>query len=84
MVYKQFNAFFLSHLYYMFDIVFVWYQIVFSDAWWIGSPAENPEEARLDFPKELSNVNFPAYLSSLVVLTNIFFVLGLFIPNVDN
>ncbi|KAK8660280.1 hypothetical protein V6N13_051208 [Hibiscus sabdariffa] len=28
-------------------------QIVFSDAWWIGKKDENPEEARLDFPKEL-------------------------------
>ncbi|GMI94210.1 hypothetical protein HRI_003090300 [Hibiscus trionum] len=27
--------------------------IVFSDAWWIGKKDENPEEARLDFPKEL-------------------------------
>lgn len=27
--------------------------IVFSDAWWIGKKEENPEEARLDFPKEL-------------------------------
>ncbi|BFG35228.1 hypothetical protein CerSpe_215020 [Prunus speciosa] len=28
--------------------------IVFSDAWWIGTQAENPEEAQLDFPKELT------------------------------
>ncbi|KAI9092542.1 hypothetical protein K1719_027670 [Acacia pycnantha] len=27
--------------------------IVFSDAWWIGREDENPEETRLDFPKEL-------------------------------
>lgn len=27
--------------------------IVFSDAWWIGKKDDNPEEARLDFPKEL-------------------------------
>ncbi|KAJ1390045.1 hypothetical protein SESBI_37761 [Sesbania bispinosa] len=27
--------------------------IVFSDAWWIGKKDENPEEARLEFPKEL-------------------------------
>ncbi|WCJ34714.1 root hair initiation protein root hairless 1 (RHL1) [Euphorbia peplus] len=27
--------------------------IVFSEAWWIGTKEENPEEARLDFPKEL-------------------------------
>ncbi|WVZ14407.1 hypothetical protein V8G54_011973 [Vigna mungo] len=26
--------------------------IVFSDAWWIGRKDENPEEAKLDFPKE--------------------------------
>lgn len=28
--------------------------IVFSDAWWIGRKEENPEEARLEFPKELN------------------------------
>ncbi|KAJ8554059.1 hypothetical protein K7X08_024737 [Anisodus acutangulus] len=28
--------------------------IVFSDAWWIGRKDENPEEARLEFPKELN------------------------------
>ncbi|KAI4370803.1 hypothetical protein MLD38_019113 [Melastoma candidum] len=28
--------------------------VVFSDAWWIGKKEENPEEARLEFPKELS------------------------------
>lgn len=28
--------------------------IVFSDAWWIGRKEENPKEARLEFPKELS------------------------------
>ncbi|XP_054787645.1 DNA-binding protein RHL1-like isoform X2 [Prosopis cineraria] len=27
--------------------------IVFSDAWWIGTKDGNPEEARLEFPKEL-------------------------------
>ncbi|XP_042514287.1 DNA-binding protein RHL1 isoform X2 [Macadamia integrifolia] len=27
--------------------------IVFSEAWWIGSKDENPEEIQLDFPKEL-------------------------------
>ncbi|XP_040931143.1 DNA-binding protein RHL1 isoform X4 [Gossypium hirsutum] len=27
--------------------------IVFSDAWWIGKKDENPDEVRLDFPKEL-------------------------------
>ncbi|MBA0827313.1 hypothetical protein Goarm_012100 [Gossypium armourianum] len=29
------------------------FQIVFSDAWWIGKKDENPDEVRLDFPKEL-------------------------------
>ncbi|XP_020548718.1 DNA-binding protein RHL1 isoform X3 [Sesamum indicum] len=29
-------------------------QIVFSDAWWIGTKDENPEESRLQFPKELN------------------------------
>ncbi|KAF8398697.1 hypothetical protein HHK36_014554 [Tetracentron sinense] len=28
--------------------------IVFSDAWWIGMKDENPEEVRLEFPKELN------------------------------
>ncbi|KAI9174510.1 hypothetical protein LWI28_018397 [Acer negundo] len=28
--------------------------IIFSDAWWIGRKDENPDEIRLDFPKELS------------------------------
>ncbi|VFQ62038.1 unnamed protein product [Cuscuta campestris] len=28
--------------------------IVFSDAWWIGRKDENPEEVRLEFPKELN------------------------------
>ncbi|CAA7048150.1 unnamed protein product [Microthlaspi erraticum] len=28
--------------------------IVFSELWWIGTKEENPEEARLDFPKELA------------------------------
>ncbi|MBA0764287.1 hypothetical protein Gotri_013645 [Gossypium trilobum] len=28
-------------------------KIVFSDAWWIGKKDENPDEVRLDFPKEL-------------------------------
>ncbi|KAL0417340.1 UNVERIFIED_CONTAM: DNA-binding protein RHL1 [Sesamum latifolium] len=28
--------------------------IVFSDAWWIGTKDENPEESRLPFPKELN------------------------------
>lgn len=28
--------------------------VVFSDVWWIGKKDENPEEAQLDFPKELS------------------------------
>lgn len=32
------------------------FQIVFSDAWWIGKKDENPGEARLDFPKELFEV----------------------------
>ncbi|KAJ9145729.1 hypothetical protein P3X46_028075 [Hevea brasiliensis] len=27
--------------------------IVFSDAWWIGTKEENPEEAQLDFPKQM-------------------------------
>ncbi|KAF7813434.1 DNA-binding protein RHL1 [Senna tora] len=31
--------------------------IVFSDAWWIGRKDENPEEAKLEFPKELFEVS---------------------------
>ncbi|CAL9018205.1 unnamed protein product [Prunus brigantina] len=33
-------------------------QIAFSDVWWIGTQAENPEEAQLDFPKELTEVKY--------------------------
>ncbi|CAK9185576.1 unnamed protein product [Ilex paraguariensis] len=33
--------------------------IVFSDAWWIGRKDENPEEVRLEFPKELNVVSIP-------------------------
>ncbi|PQM42389.1 hypothetical protein Pyn_21795 [Prunus yedoensis var. nudiflora] len=36
-------------------------QIVFSDAWWIGTQAENPEEAQLDFPKELTEGQHAEY-----------------------
>ncbi|XP_022745701.1 DNA-binding protein RHL1-like isoform X2 [Durio zibethinus] len=35
--------------------------IVFSDAWWIGKKDENPEEARLDFPKELCEGHLMEY-----------------------
>lgn len=34
---------------------FIW-QIVFSEAWWIGTKEENPQELKLDFPKEFQNV----------------------------
>ncbi|CAN1180312.1 DNA-binding protein RHL1 [Linum perenne] len=30
--------------------------VVFADAWWIGTKEENPEESKLDFPKELIEV----------------------------
>ncbi|KAL6291706.1 hypothetical protein ACE6H2_009216 [Prunus campanulata] len=40
-LYLDFLLLFMSH-------------VVFSDAWWIGTQAENPEEAQLDFPKELT------------------------------
>ncbi|XP_050218432.1 DNA-binding protein RHL1 isoform X2 [Mercurialis annua] len=30
--------------------------IVFSEAWWIGTQEENPEEVRLDFPKQFLEV----------------------------
>lgn len=33
--------------------------IVFSQAWWIGTKDENPEESRLDFPQEFNEVWFP-------------------------
>ncbi|KAK3134293.1 hypothetical protein QOZ80_6AG0547360 [Eleusine coracana subsp. coracana] len=29
--------------------------IVFSEAWWIGTKEENPQELKLDFPEELQN-----------------------------
>jgi hypothetical protein len=32
------------------------WQIVFSQAWWVGRKEENPQELKLDFPKELQNV----------------------------
>ncbi|XVE62187.1 hypothetical protein DITRI_Ditri06bG0098300 [Diplodiscus trichospermus] len=35
--------------------------IVFSDAWWIGKKDENPGELRLDFPKELREVQQMEY-----------------------
>ncbi|BBH04245.1 root hair initiation protein root hairless 1 [Prunus dulcis] len=35
--------------------------IIFSDAWWIGTQAENPEEAQLDFPKELTEGQHAEY-----------------------
>ncbi|KAK6148187.1 hypothetical protein DH2020_019099 [Rehmannia glutinosa] len=35
--------------------------IVFSDAWWIGTKEENPEELRLQFPKELNMEKHPEY-----------------------
>ncbi|ONI25702.1 hypothetical protein PRUPE_2G315400 [Prunus persica] len=35
--------------------------IVFSDAWWIGTQAENREEAQLDFPKELTEGQHTEY-----------------------
>lgn len=35
--------------------------IVFSDAWWIGTEDENPEESELDFPEELERGQCPEY-----------------------
>ncbi|KAF6153334.1 hypothetical protein GIB67_003524 [Kingdonia uniflora] len=35
--------------------------IVFSDAWWIGRKEENPEEVRLEIPKELTEGNHKDY-----------------------
>ncbi|KAL6281793.1 hypothetical protein ACE6H2_018674 [Prunus campanulata] len=35
--------------------------VVFSDAWWIGTQAENPKEAQLDFPKELTEGQHAEY-----------------------
>lgn len=49
------------------------FQIVFSDAWWIGTKEENPEEAKLDFPKELLEVAFSLIISILRFL-NLFYV----------
>ncbi|KAE8798491.1 Protein MAO HUZI 4, chloroplastic [Hordeum vulgare] len=30
--------------------------IVFSEAWWVGTKEQNPDELKLEFPKELQNV----------------------------
>lgn len=35
-------------------VIFTFLQIVFSEAWWIGNKDENPEEVRLEFPKEMN------------------------------
>ncbi|KAI8542590.1 hypothetical protein RHMOL_Rhmol08G0149500 [Rhododendron molle] len=35
--------------------------IVFSEAWWIGRKEENPEEARLELPRELSEAHDEGY-----------------------
>lgn len=35
--------------------------IVFSDAWWIGRKEDNPDELKLDFPSELSEVKDSDY-----------------------
>ncbi|XP_058228176.1 DNA-binding protein RHL1 isoform X2 [Rhododendron vialii] len=35
--------------------------IVFSEAWWIGRKQENPEEARLELPRELSEARDEGY-----------------------
>lgn len=32
------------------------WQIVFSEAWWIGTKEENPEELQLEFPQNLQDV----------------------------
>lgn len=49
---------------------------MFSESWWIGTKEENPEEARLDFPKELAQVDtfhlFYIFSLSLVVATEMF------------
>ncbi|KAH0862271.1 hypothetical protein HID58_079482 [Brassica napus] len=39
--------------------------IVFSESWWIGTKEENPEESRLDFPKELS----PQFMDDKIQVT---------------
>lgn len=39
---------------------------MFSESWWIGTKEENPEEARLDFPKELSQSQV-RYISQLII-----------------
>lgn len=35
-------------------VSFAFFQIVFSEAWWIGNKDENPDEVRLEFPKEMN------------------------------
>jgi hypothetical protein len=36
--------------------MFVSGQIVFSEAWWVGTKQDNPQELKLEFPKEFQNV----------------------------
>ncbi|GFS40649.1 root hair initiation protein root hairless 1 [Actinidia rufa] len=36
-------------------------KIIFSDAWWIGRKDENPEETRLEFPRELYEAHHSEY-----------------------
>lgn len=43
-------------------------QIVFSEAWWIGSKEENPEELRLEFPKNFNDVASSACLPLFLFL----------------
>lgn len=49
---------------------------MFSESWWIGTKEENPEEARLDFPKELAQVDtfhlFLHFLFKTMVATEMF------------
>lgn len=48
---------------------------MFSDAWWIGTEDENPEESELDFPEELERVSIlitsfallPAYVYNNII-----------------
>ncbi|WOG93904.1 hypothetical protein DCAR_0313192 [Daucus carota subsp. sativus] len=42
--------------------------IVFSEAWWIGNKDENPEELRLEFPKEMNMASLHESCSNFSIL----------------
>lgn len=54
----------------LWSLMFMFFlQIVFSEAWWIGSKEENPEELQLEFPKDMKGVSFLNQICRLLGLT---------------